>query len=919
MSTAVRLCDGAIIVIDVIEGICAQTKSAIRQAWIERLKPILVFNKIDRLIIERKLTPLDAYVLLQQILEQVNALMSELFTAERIGREEDEDTKKEEEENKMSKANYKQNLSKSSDKHHEDNDDNDDNTQHKEWMEENEDDDSGIYFAPEQGNVIFASALDGWGFTVRNFSEWVSKKLGFKKEILDKTLWGDYFVNGKTQRIMKGAQAKAKKPLFVSMILENIWNIYEYVMIRKDSLMVEKIVKSLNITLTKRDLTHNDSRMLLQSIFTQWLSLAPNLLAVICDLVPSPLELNEARAEKLMCSNTIRFDLFPPETRKIKQDFIKCSPDGPKIVCISKMFPVERSALPQYRYKPLTEEEIAIRRQLVRASLTSKSTTCISVGNNMQSIIASPGDSEHDEMKKKDDDVGKEEGEEKEIEEIVFLAFARVFSGTLKKGDKLYVLHPKHDPTKVSQDTIVDPNAKLADLKADQHITMVEIKNLYLLMGRSLDEVDEIKTGNVVGISGLEDHVIKSATLSDSIYCPSFIDLHTASQPILRVAIEPQNPSHMQKLIRGLKLLNQSDPVVEVKIQTSGEHVIITTGEIHLQKCVDDLVNKFAGIEVNVSSPIVPFRETIIYEPHSASISSNPPIISTCNPVNSAIFKEENKDRENEQEDNADDANSSHLLPHLDSDGYLTITTPNKKSTIKVKAVPLPQEVVKLLEENTNLIRKMDEIRKNRTTNNLTTIVPEVLRLWQEFSDKLRDKFNESDSPGLSEINCYDNIWSFGPHFCGANILVNLIPDYSRNIWQNNFSETSNDNSNSCKSFMDKNDAKYEYELSFINGFQMATFAGPLAEEPMMGVAFIIKDWSMIDNSLINDSDPYGPLTGQIMATVKDGCRQAFQNQPQRLMAAMYSCTIQVTSDALGKCNNLLFICKKSHNFIQLN
>ena len=49
------------------------------------------------------------------------------------------------------------------------------------------------------------------------------------------------------------------------------------------------------------------------------------------------------------------------------------------------------------------------------------------------------------------------------------------------------------------------------------------------------------------------------------------------------------------------------------------------------------------------------------------------------------------------------------------------------------------------------------------------------------------------------------------------------------------------------------------------------------------------------------ESDPYGPFTGQIMSTVKDGCRKAFQAQPQRLMAAMYSCTIQVTSEALGK------------------
>lgn len=48
----------------------------------------------------------------------------------------------------------------------------------------------------------------------------------------------------------------------------------------------------------------------------------------------------------------------------------------------------------------------------------------------------------------------------------------------------------------------------------------------------------------------------------------------------------------------------------------------------------------------------------------------------------------------------------------------------------------------------------------------------------------------------------------------------------------------------------------------------------------------------------------YGPLSGQIMSCVKEGCRKAFQAQPQRLMAAMYSCSIQVNAEVLGElCN----------------
>ena len=60
VSTAVRLSDGALILVDVVEGMCSQTQALIRQAWKEEIRPILVLNKIDRLITDLKLTPAEA-------------------------------------------------------------------------------------------------------------------------------------------------------------------------------------------------------------------------------------------------------------------------------------------------------------------------------------------------------------------------------------------------------------------------------------------------------------------------------------------------------------------------------------------------------------------------------------------------------------------------------------------------------------------------------------------------------------------------------------------------------------------------------------------------------------------------------------------------------------------------------------------
>jgi len=121
------------------------------------------------------------------------------------------------------------------------------------------------------------------------------------------------------------------------------------------------------------------------------------------------------------------------------------------------------------------------------------------------------------------------------------------------------------------------------------HVTKVEVGQPYLLMGRDLEAVDEVAAGNVLGLGGLEDHVLKSATLSSSVACPAFTELQQAAEPILRVAIEPKQPQQMPQLVHGLKLLNQADACVQVLVQESGEHVIVTVGEVHLQRCIDDL------------------------------------------------------------------------------------------------------------------------------------------------------------------------------------------------------------------------------------------------------------------------------------------------------------------------------------------
>lgn len=58
----------------------------------------------------------------------------------------------------------------------------------------------------------------------------------------------------------------------------------------------------------------------------------------------------------------------------------------------------------------------------------------------------------------------------------------------------------------------------------------------------------------------------------------------------------------MPKLVRGMRLLNQADPCAEVLIQETGEHVLVTAGEVHLQRCLDDLRERSVCVRASVSA-----------------------------------------------------------------------------------------------------------------------------------------------------------------------------------------------------------------------------------------------------------------------------------------------------------------------------
>ena len=189
----------------------------LRQARADRLKPLLIINKFDRLITELQLSPLEAYHHLTQLIEQVNAVMGSFFASERL---EDDLRWREERERRLE---ARRTALAQSDQPAEGTGFALDEFQEK--------DDEDIYFAPDKGNVIFASAIDGWAFRVGKFARLYSKKLGLNENNLKRVLWGDYYLDPKTKRVISHKHLKGRtlKPLFVQFVLENIWAVYESV------------------------------------------------------------------------------------------------------------------------------------------------------------------------------------------------------------------------------------------------------------------------------------------------------------------------------------------------------------------------------------------------------------------------------------------------------------------------------------------------------------------------------------------------------------------------------------------------------------------------------------------------------------------------------------------------------------------
>merc|ERR1719329_1411314 len=242
VTAALRITDGAMVVVDCIEGCAVQTETVLRQALQERVKPVLFVNKVDRCVLELQMEPEDMYSRFRNALENVNVLVA-TYNDELMG---------------------------------------------------------DVQLAPGKGTVAFGSGLHGWGFNVERFARIYSAKMGVDKEKMMKRLWGDSYFNAKKKTWTNVATPEGGDTLqraFCQFIMTPINQLMTAIM-ADDKAKYEKMMTTLGITL-KGDEKALQGKPLMKRAMQIWINAADTLLSMIVLRLPSPIQAQKYRVENL--------------------------------------------------------------------------------------------------------------------------------------------------------------------------------------------------------------------------------------------------------------------------------------------------------------------------------------------------------------------------------------------------------------------------------------------------------------------------------------------------------------------------------------------------------------------------------------------------------------------------------------------
>ncbi|KAI9225904.1 MAG: P-loop containing nucleoside triphosphate hydrolase protein [Piptocephalis tieghemiana] len=466
VTAALRVTDGALVVVDCVEGVCVQTETVLRQALGERIKPVIIINKVDRALLELQVTKEDLYTSFQRTIESVNVIISTYFDKS-LG-------------------------------------------------------DVQVY--PDRGTVAFGSGLHGWGFTLRQFANRYAKKFGVDKDKMMSRLWGENYFNPATRKWTTKPEDANGKPLeraFCMFVLDPIFKLFDSIMNFKKE-QTKSMLEKLDVVLRTEE-AELEGKALLKVVMRKFLPAADALLEMLVIHLPSPVTAQAYRVENLYEG---------PQDDECAEGIRKCDPNAPLMLYVSKMVPTS--------------------------------------------------------------DKGR------------FYAFGRVFSGTVRSGQKVRIQGPNYIPGK----------------KDDLFIKAIQ--RTILMMGRYIESIEDCPAGNILGLVGVDQFLLKSGTITTSETAHNLKVMKFSVSPVVQVAVEVKNANDLPKLVEGLKRLSKSDPCVQCYTSESGEHIVAGAGELHLEICLKDLEEDHAQVPLKTGDPVVPYRETVQAESSITCLSKSP-------------------------------------------------------------------------------------------------------------------------------------------------------------------------------------------------------------------------------------------------------------------------------------------------------
>jgi elongation factor 2 len=162
------------------------------------------------------------------------------------------------------------------------------------------------------------------------------------------------------------------------------------------------------------------------------------------------------------------------------------------------------------------------------------------------------------------------------------IATGRLFSGTIKDGDEVYLIDGKR---------------------------MGKVQSVNIYMGNTREVVNMLPSGNIPALLGI-DHAIAGETFSSVKNVPAFESIKYVSEPVVTIAIEPKHPKDLPKLVEALRRITVEDPNLIVKInEETGETLLSGMGVLHLEIATSLILE--TGLEITTTQPLINYRETI--------------------------------------------------------------------------------------------------------------------------------------------------------------------------------------------------------------------------------------------------------------------------------------------------------------------